>query len=1333
LLNKEGTRSSGRTVLRSFPQERDLFVKMIHRIAAQWFGLIGFIGFSVSAMAQPVIITQPQSQVVTSGGDAIFSVTVAASSSSPTLPAVTSGTLQLWLKADAGVITNASGYVSQWQDQSGNSNDASQADTNQQPLLAYPDAILGRSAVRFNGIQDNVHGSYLRGTNSVGIPDAMTSFMFYEMNSVAPSEQMAAFVGIPPIYGASRGYWIPSGTMAFTTWTFDYPTGYTIPTNTYRIWTDRYSTTSGQVTQFDDSGSTETSFTADTSGQSSPAAGYYVGGLDPSVQHVVSGRNFGGDIAELIYYQGLLTEADRLAVLNYLQQKYYLTGTTNGVSFQWQFDGTNIDGATDASLTLTNVQAAEGGTYTVTVSNLAGSSISSSNATLVVVSAPAITSQPQNQEVTQGANVSFAVGASGTPPLSYQWYFNGVALGQATNSTLLLSNVQSGADGSYSVTVTNSYGWAASGTAVLTVDLMPSVCTQPQSQAIAVGANATFSVTVCGSGPTVLPPVNSGTLRLWLKADAGVVTNGVGQVSQWQDQSGNTNHASQANTNLQPTLVSAAGLGGRPVVRFNGIQNGVNGDYLHGTGEVGVPNAMTAFTVYNAFSDVNLTDVAWIIGVPGAVHGASRGLVVLHQQLDFTTWAYDYQTPGVFPTNTYRICTDRVNTNLSMVQIFDTSASGTTNFSLTMANAVTPQAGYYVGGINPSLQWVSPDNWCGDVAEVIIYSGSLSETDRLAVLNYLEQKYYEGGAPAVDLNYQWQFDGTNMDGATNASLTLADVQTNEAGTYTVIVSNLVGSITSSNATLAVGYAPVLVSQPQSQAIPVGGNVTFTASASGTDPISYQWQFDGSNIVGATTTSLSISNVPIAAAGTYQVMAASPYGSVESSNAVLTVLVSTVQIGSSSATGGSSVTIPVQLQAVGTESAVSFSLDYDPSVLTYTGSVLGPDAAGGLLLVTNESGPGRLGVAVALFGTTFSAGEDDVVDVTFQTAVVTNAVITPLTFGSQPVAEQVSDSQADTLLAVFTPGELSISVTALEGDVSPRPNGNEVININDWVQEGRFVVGLDTVSNGSEFQRADCAPRATLGDGQITVADWVQVGRYVVGLDPLTAVGGPTNPVPPQTVSGHPVKTDLPSLVTMVPLSQGAMTNSVAVELAARGTESAVSFSVTFDPTLVRFVNASLGSGATGAVLMQNANLAASGEVGFIVGLMPPATFAAGTQPLVKLNVASVSYSNSTVLAFGDTPVLRQIVDSNAVVLSASFQNATLTVGGLAWPTLAISSAGSNVVLSWPSAAAAFSLTTTPDLTVNWSDVAGVLTTNNGNISATVPISTNQAFYRLQYP
>src|SRR5262249_43154071 len=83
----------------------------------------------------------------------------------------------------------------------------------------------------------------------------------------------------------------------------------------------------------------------------------------------------------------------------------------------------------------------------------------------------------------------------------------------------------------------------------------------------------------------------------------------------------------------------------------------------------------------------------------------------------------------------------------------------------------------------------------------------------------------------------------------------------------------------------------------------------------------------------------------------------------------------------------------------------------------------------------------------------------------------------------------------------------------EADVTPRPNGdnNGTVTIADWVQIGRFAAGLDTAEIGSEFQRADCAPRATLGDGEISIADWVQAGRYAAGLDPIVPAGGPSGP------------------------------------------------------------------------------------------------------------------------------------------------------------------------------------------------------------------------------
>jgi hypothetical protein len=134
------------------------------------------------------------------------------------------------------------------------------------------------------------------------------------------------------------------------------------------------------------------------------------------------------------------------------------------------------------------------------------------------------------------------------------------------------------------------------------------------------------------------------------------------------------------------------------------------------------------------------------------------------------------------------------------------------------------------------------------------------------------------------------------------------------------------------------------------------------------------------------------------------------------------------------------------------------------------------------------------------------------DVTFTIAVVTNAAATTVGFGNQATRCQVADANANPLLASFAPGLVTIAPTPFEGDVAPRPNGDEAVTVIDWVLEGRYVAGLDYPTNASEFQRADCAPRATLGDGAITIIDWVQVGRYMAGLDPLTPAGGPTGPV-----------------------------------------------------------------------------------------------------------------------------------------------------------------------------------------------------------------------------
>jgi hypothetical protein len=142
-----------------------------------------------------------------------------------------------------------------------------------------------------------------------------------------------------------------------------------------------------------------------------------------------------------------------------------------------------------------------------------------------------------------------------------------------------------------------------------------------------------------------------------------------------------------------------------------------------------------------------------------------------------------------------------------------------------------------------------------------------------------------GTAP---LAYQWRFGGTNIPSGINNVLSITNIQATNAGNYTVVVTNSVGSVTSSVAVLAVITAPVITTNPVSQTIVQGGTASFSVAAVGLQPLSYQWQFNGTNISGATTNLYSISNAQLTNVGNYTVLVTNTAGSVTSSIAALTV-------------------------------------------------------------------------------------------------------------------------------------------------------------------------------------------------------------------------------------------------------------------------------------------------------------------------------------------------------------------------------------------------------------------------------------------------------------
>ncbi|HTZ19732.1 MAG TPA: immunoglobulin domain-containing protein [Opitutaceae bacterium] len=140
-------------------------------------------------------------------------------------------------------------------------------------------------------------------------------------------------------------------------------------------------------------------------------------------------------------------------------------------AYQWRINGNDITGATSTTLTLSNVQLADAGDYTVVATNSYGLAVSAP-ATVTVVTAstaPVVSLQPASQAVVAGGSVTFSALAVAAPAAAYQWRLNGVNLVGQTNATLTLANVQAANAGQYDVVISNSLGSVVTSAATLRV------------------------------------------------------------------------------------------------------------------------------------------------------------------------------------------------------------------------------------------------------------------------------------------------------------------------------------------------------------------------------------------------------------------------------------------------------------------------------------------------------------------------------------------------------------------------------------------------------------------------------------------------------------------------------------------------------------------------------------------------------------------------------------------------------------------------------------------------------------------------------------------------
>jgi N-acetylmuramoyl-L-alanine amidase len=560
------------------------------------------------------------------------------------------------------------------------------------------------------------------------------------------------------------------------------------------------------------------------------------------------------------------------------------------LSYQWRFNGANISGATGTSHTRNNVQFADGGSYSVVVSN-PGGSVTSANATLTVNSPPAITAQPQSQSVNAGANVTLSVSATGSAPLSYQWRFNGANIATGTTSSLARNNVQAADIGYYSVVVSNPFGTVTSSDAVLSLN----------------------------SANVLVETFESGNLNAWTVAPAATAL----AISTAQ------NHTSPGANSAQ--LSSSANK------MYRNLGSEVEG------------RARATFWIY----DDNGAQTRWF-GEARSYTGAGFGSGGLDQ-----LFAIGRYSVG-FGTGTGTLAGEVVNTakyqgrvvsgaNTGWFNLNANRATGWHKFEIERAADGTTISFYVDGVLDRTISGATASTW----DSVTIGSLGSGTTAGNAWFDDVSVDYF--GAPAITTqpasqtvssgttatlsvvatpnisSYQWRKNGANISGATAASLVFNNVQQTDAGTYSVLVRNGISFVTSANATLTVTETPpTITSQPQSQTVFLGDTVTFSATATGSQPFSYQWRKNGANISGANGSSYSKSNVQSSDAGNYSVVVSNPIGSATSSDAVLTVNGNTPPvlgaIGNKTGNENSAITFTATATDANAGDILTFSLD-----------------------------------------------------------------------------------------------------------------------------------------------------------------------------------------------------------------------------------------------------------------------------------------------------------------------------------------------------------------------------------------------------------------------
>jgi alpha-tubulin suppressor-like RCC1 family protein len=484
-----------------------------------------------------------------------------------------------------------------------------------------------------------------------------------------------------------------------------------------------------------------------------------------------------------------------------------LSGGTYPLQFQWYHDGSLISDATNRWLKLANGQTTHTGAYTLVVSNVVGTTTSDAIDLTMSASPYFLTPVPTQRNAVVGTPLCLPVTVSGEQPLSFEWQLNGTNLvdgariSGATSSTLYFNATAYEDSGSLNLVVNNSYGSFTNLVANLVV-----------SPIVTWGDNS--------SGQLSIPVDATNEISIASGADHSVALRNDGTVVAWGDNSSNQNTVPPMGATV---FAVAEGDSHSLALRTNGtvVAWGDNS-----AGQTNVPAISTAIAVAagSGISQAllsNGTIVQWgsgttvTLAATAVMSLSTRGNNSLALQANGRL--VQLGKPALVPpsgTNFIAICTAQ-NASLALrddgsLIAWGINYNGLTNVPVAATNIVSIAGGddhfLALRDDGTVIAWGNTNyNQClVPPAATNIESIFAGSAHNFAVIGKSYRRTAAAGETVVfttPLNwrlatYQWQFNGSNIPGATNSALALEDVRSTNSGTYRVIVSNAVGSLKS---------------------------------------------------------------------------------------------------------------------------------------------------------------------------------------------------------------------------------------------------------------------------------------------------------------------------------------------------------------------------------------------------------------------------------------------------------------------------------------------------------------------------------------------------------